>query len=97
MPEMRYRLRWPDGSEMDCYSPSTIIQDCFIAGGEYALPDFLRRIREATAIASKRVRARHGHACVRAADQLVEIEARAAAFATPAGAVVTVVGFTRAA
>lgn len=78
MPEMRYRLRWPDASESTCYSPSLVIKDYFEPGRRYPLPEFLRRVREATHIASERVRAKYGYACSAAAEQLQRIEAEAA-------------------
>ncbi|HEY9066962.1 MAG TPA: MSMEG_0570 family nitrogen starvation response protein [Burkholderiaceae bacterium] len=93
MPEMHYRLRWPDESETTCYSPSLVIRDYFEPGADYALAEFLRRIREATQTASERVRAKFGFACSRASDQLAAIEANAARFAGDAAARVHVVGF----
>lgn len=93
MPEMHYRLRWPDDTESTCYSPSLVIRDYFEPGADYALAEFLRRIREATHIASERVRAKFGHACSRAGDQLEAIEAHAARFADDPRACVRVVAF----
>jgi len=81
MPEMHYRLRWPDDRESVCYSPSLVIRDYFEDGADYALPDFLARVRDATHIASERVRAKFGYACSRAHDQLDAIERDAARFA----------------
>ena len=81
MPEMHYRLRWPDDSESTCYSPSLVIKDYFSPGESYALDEFLVRARAATQIASERVAAKYGFACSRAADQLGEIERIAATFA----------------
>ena len=81
MPAMHYRLRWPDASVSTCYSPSLVIKDFFEPGTAYALPDFLQRVREATQIASDRVAAKFGFACSRAADQLADIESKAARFA----------------
>jgi uncharacterized repeat protein (TIGR04042 family) len=81
MPEMHYRLRWPDDSESTCYSPSLVIKDHFSPGESYALDEFLTRARAATQIASDRVAAKYGFACSRAADQLGEIERIAANFA----------------
>ena len=80
MPEMHYRLRWPDESELVCYSPSLVIRDHFAPGGSYPLDDFLSRIRTATQIASDRVAAKYGFACSRAADQLQQIEQQAERF-----------------
>lgn len=80
MPEMHYRLRWPDESEMSCYSPSLVIKDHFAADTGYPLEDFLARIRAATQVASDRVAAKYGFACSRAADQLEQIEQQARRF-----------------
>ncbi|GAC1524901.1 MAG: MSMEG_0570 family nitrogen starvation response protein [Ramlibacter sp.] len=93
MPAMTYRLRWPDQSVSVCYSPSLVLRDFFDAGASYCLPEFLERMRTATRIASDRVAARYGYACSRAADQLAEIEARAATFSGRAGAAVEIVDF----
>lgn len=93
MPAMHYTLRWPDGSESTCYSPSLVIKDYFEPGARYPLADFLQRIREASGIASERVRAKFGFACSRAADELAGIERQAERFAGQAGASVQVVDF----
>ena len=93
MPVTRYRLKWPDGGEMRCHSPSSIVASHFEAGAAYLLPDFLRRLRVATAAASERVRAKYGFACTAAADQLAAIEAHAARFDAVPAAQVTVIDF----
>ena len=80
MPEMRFRIRWPDGTSETCYSPSLVIKDYFAVGTDYALADFLARSRTALAIASDRVKAKYGMACSRAVGQLARIEAAAGAF-----------------
>jgi uncharacterized repeat protein (TIGR04042 family) len=85
MPAMHYRIRWPDLTESECYSPSLVIHDYFTPGMEYALPDFLQRIREATSIASERVRVKFGMPCARALAQLQVIELAAARFADRTG------------
>ena len=93
MPAMHFHLRWPDGRESRCYSPSLVIKDYFEPGTAYPLPDFLQRTREALAIASERVRAKFGFACSLALDQLAQIETEAARFADAPQAQVEVVGF----
>jgi uncharacterized repeat protein (TIGR04042 family) len=93
MPEMRFRIRWPDGTPETCYSPSLVIKDYFSVGADYALPEFLARSRTALAIASERVKARYGTPCRRALAQLARIEATAGAFADVPGARVAVDGF----
>jgi len=96
MPAMTYRLQWPDASVSECYSPSLVIRDYFAAGNAYELADFLRRIREATAIASERVRAKYGFPCSRALAQLQVIELQAQAFMERDEARVVMLSFSEA-
>ncbi|MGJ7579023.1 MSMEG_0570 family nitrogen starvation response protein [Variovorax sp. RHLX14] len=93
MPVMHFRVRWPDQSELRCYSPSLVVQDFLTPGESYALDDFVGRSREALGIASERVRAKFGFACSQAMDQLAEIESHAARFADRPDARVAVVAF----
>jgi uncharacterized repeat protein (TIGR04042 family) len=93
MPAMHYRLRWPDASESDCYSPSLVIKDFFALGEALPVPEFLRRIREATEIASQRVEAKYGFRCTQAEGQLQVIEQRAAAFAGQPVALIHMLAF----
>lgn len=93
MPAMHYTLQWPDASQSVSYSPSLVIEDFLTPGTDYPLDDFLRRVREATAIANQRVQAKFGFVCSRAGDQLADTETRAAGFAGQADATVRVIGF----
>jgi uncharacterized repeat protein (TIGR04042 family) len=93
MPEMRFHIRWPDGTQEHCYSPSLVIKEHFAPGQSYPLADFLTRSRIALRIASDRVKARYGHACSLALGQLAEIEAGCARFADIEGARVRVERF----
>lgn len=93
MPEMHFRVRWPDESETRCYSPSLVIRDYFTPGDTYPLPDFLKRSREALNIASERVRAKYGSPCSLALGQLAEIERLAQPHTDKPDAAVTVVAF----
>lgn len=77
MPEMRFRVRWPDRSESLCYSPSQIVKEFFEAGQDYPLHEFVERSREALSIASERVRQKYGYSCSSAMDQLAKIEIQA--------------------
>ncbi|WP_326595802.1 MSMEG_0570 family nitrogen starvation response protein [Streptomyces sp. NBC_01803] len=86
MPEMYFRVRWPDGGIQRCYSPSTVVQDFFESGTGYPVDDFVDRSRRALTIAGERVRATYGFACTSAAEQLAQIEATAAAHAASPGA-----------
>ncbi len=80
MPEMHFTVRWPDGCEHTCYSPSLVVQDFLAPGQRYALPDFLQRTHQALSIASERVAAKYGFACSRAMDQWQSIATHAEAF-----------------
>src|SRR3984957_10517954 len=93
MPEMRFRIRWPDGSAESCYSPSVVIKDYLAVRTDYALIDFLARTRTALGIASERVRAKYGMPCSRALAQLARIETMASAFIGDPGARVAVDAF----
>ena len=77
MPEMHFRIRWPDGRQESCYSPSLVIKDFFAPGERYGLADFVAKSRDALTIASERVRARYGFPCSLALGQLGRIEAAA--------------------
>jgi len=91
MPEMHFSVRWPDGAEMRCYSPSLVVREYLEVGARYTIADFMERSRTMLNIGSERVRAKYGFACSAAMDQLATLEERAAGF-DGAGAV-TVVSF----
>jgi uncharacterized repeat protein (TIGR04042 family) len=90
---MHYRLLWPDLSESECYSPSLIIREYFHPEATYALAEFMRSIREATAIASGRVQVKYGFPCSRALAQLAEIERTAERFAGQTAARIVMLSF----
>lgn len=73
MPEMRFRVRWPDGTEARCYSPSLVMHDYLTVETSYPVDEFVRRSSEALQIASERVRAKFGFACTSAMQQEHEI------------------------
>jgi uncharacterized repeat protein (TIGR04042 family) len=78
MPEMHFTVRWPEGDDMRCYSPSLVVREHLEIGRAYPLAEFTARCRTLLELASERVRARYGFACSAALDQLAAIEARAA-------------------
>jgi uncharacterized repeat protein (TIGR04042 family) len=88
---MHFTLRWPDGVEERCYSPSLVVRDVLHAGASYRVADLVRRSRTIFLEASHRVAIKFGYACSAALDQLAAIEARAARF--PPDGIVTVVAF----
>jgi uncharacterized repeat protein (TIGR04042 family) len=91
MPELQFRLRWPDESETMNYSPSTIVKNFLTADTSYDLAEFVRLARLAMHAASARVQQTYGFPCSRAKATLAAIEQRAGAFAEQQGATVTVV------
>ena len=93
MPEMRFRIRWPDGSLESCYSPSLVVKDFLCVGANYSLPEFLARSRTALEIASERVKEKYGWSCSRAQAQLSRIETAAKRFAAMPDARVIVDAF----
>ena len=90
MPEMQFRIRWPDGSEELCYSPSLVIEEHLAPGRRYPIDTFLRHSRTALTIASERVQRRYGFPCSRALGQLAALEQRAARFADTGNAEIMV-------
>lgn len=77
MPEMHFKVRWPNGTTEDCYSPSWIIEEYLAVGDEYPVSDFVERVGLALNIASDRVRQKYGFACSSALDQLESIQSTA--------------------
>jgi uncharacterized repeat protein (TIGR04042 family) len=91
MPEMHFVVRWPDQSEVRCYSPSRVVRQYLEVGSSYSIEEFLRRSREMLALASERVRTKYGFGCTSAMEQLNDIEARASRYEGAAS--ITVVRF----
>jgi uncharacterized repeat protein (TIGR04042 family) len=81
MPELRFQIEWPDGSQELCYSPSLVIKDYFTPEQVYELEDFVARSRTALNIASDRVQAKYGMPCSLALGQLSKIEQKAMQYA----------------
>lgn len=94
MPETFWTIRWPDGQEDRCYSPSSVVAEIFTPGHSYPLPDFLDRARTAMTRASARVERKYGFACSSAMGQLARVEARAADFTDQDGAEVQCLSIT---
>ena len=88
MPAMHFLVRWPDGREDRCYSPSLVVREHLQVGGSYPLSEFLHRIDTALNIASERVRIKYGYACSHALDQLAAIKGTSAGYAPDSRVVV---------
>lgn len=74
MPTVDFTLRWADGTEQRCQSPSTAIEQHLAEGGVYPADELLRRARTGLTAASARVAQVYGFACTGAAAQLDAIE-----------------------
>lgn len=94
MPEIRFHVEWPDGSQESCYSPSLVVKEYFSPGEAYPLDDFVQRSRTALTIASDRVQAKYGFPCSLALGQLQKIEQKAATFAQLPQAAVRLIQFS---
>nr|WP_298795286.1 MSMEG_0570 family nitrogen starvation response protein [uncultured Acetobacter sp.] len=93
MPEMIFRVRWPDGTETDCYSPSLVIREHFTPGAAYAVQEFLKKTDTALSDASERVRERYGFPCSRALGQLQLIRQTCAIFKNQPDAQIRILSF----
>lgn len=82
MPEIHFKIQWPDGTEDTCYSPSLVVKDYFTPESDYSLEDFVTRSRTALQIASDRVKAKYGSPCGMALRQLAQIESAATRYTT---------------
>ncbi len=80
MSEVLFTIRLPDSTEMECYSPSSVVREFFAAGDEMTVAEFMEKSRQAYAEASERVRAKFGFSCSAAASQLADIEEKTRAF-----------------
>ena len=92
MPELRFGIRWPDGSTLECYSPSTVIRQFFNAGEELTVSELVEKSREAFGRAEDRVAERYGFRCTAAAAQRDDILAYAERFEPQARVRITSVG-----
>jgi uncharacterized repeat protein (TIGR04042 family) len=81
MPEVHFRVQWPDAQSAVYYSPSTAVHAHFKAGESYPVSEFLDRCRTALHLASERVRQKYGYYCSSAMDTLQQIEATAETYA----------------
>jgi uncharacterized repeat protein (TIGR04042 family) len=93
VPEIYFRVGWPDGSQQRCYSPSLVVEEFFQVGQAYPVGEFAGRAATALGIASDRVREKYGFPCSRAAAALAEIRDRAGKYDVEAEVIVE--GFER--
>lgn len=81
MPEINFKIQWPNGQKETCYSPSLVVKTYFEPGATYTIAEFVEKSRESLTIASDRVQAKFGFPCSRALSQLQSIETTAQAYA----------------
>ncbi len=93
MPEIRFQIELPDGSQEVCYSPSLVVKDYFTPGSDYPLDDFIARSRTALTIASDRVKAKYGRPCGLALGQLQVIESMATQYQSVTQPIVKLIRF----
>lgn len=80
MPEVFFKVQWPDAKTAEYYSPSTAIHAHFKTGDSFVLSEFLDRSRKALHQAAERVRMKYGYYCSSAMDTLSQIESTAESF-----------------
>lgn len=80
MPEINFKIQWPDGTQQDCYSPSLVVKQYFTPGVTYELEEFVEKSRTALNIASDRVKEAYGFSCSRALGQIQQIESKASEY-----------------
>lgn len=88
MPELHFLVRWPDGTRLEAYSPSSTVRDAFRVGHPYPVAEFVARSRAALEHASARVAQRYGFGCGHAAAQIRDLERIAQRFDQPSQTVV---------
>jgi len=93
MPELSFRVRWPDDSTTLCYSPSSTIREAFVPGHPYPVAEFVLRSSAALEHASRRVAEKYGFGCAHALAQIREIQNLAAPFAADPQARIIVESF----
>ena len=80
MPEVHFRIEWPDGEVTRCYSPSTIVREYFRPGVTLTIAELVETSTRALGAASDRVEAKYGFACTSASSELRDIQLRAGNF-----------------
>lgn len=80
MPERYLHIRWPNGEQEQCYSPSSVVEQYLDEGKTYELSQFVSISESALTAASERVREKFGYSCSSAAHQLLKIKEKAATF-----------------
>lgn len=79
MPEICFRVRWPDDETQRRCSPSTVVEEYVTAGSAHGLAGVVDRSRAALGITGERVGEKFGFCCTGASGRLVQLERTASA------------------
>ena len=93
MPEVNFKIQWPDGKQEICYSPSLVVKKYFEPGESYTVSEFVEKSRESLNIASDRVQTAFGYPCSRALGQIKKIENTAQQYQTSENDKVSFIAF----
>ncbi|KPQ35400.1 MAG: MSMEG_0570 family protein [Phormidesmis priestleyi Ana] len=93
MPEINFKIQWPNGQQDLCYSPSLVVKKYFEPGAHYTVTEFVSRSKEALTIASDRVQEKYGFPCSLALGQLRKIETTAQQYDATPDSTVTFLAF----
>ena len=80
MPALNFKIEWPNGEIMECYSPSTVVRQYFTADDTLTIEALISISTAALDRASERVEERFGFVCTAAAEQKGKIIRAAAGF-----------------
>ena len=80
MPEVIFKVKWPDGKVDACYSPSPVINNYLTEGELYSVQDFVELSSNALILASNKVLQKYGFRCTSAEDQLQRIIEKSKSF-----------------
>ena len=84
MPALNFKIEWPNGEIMECYSPSTIVRQYFQADDTLTIEELIAISTVALDRASERVEERFGFMCTAAAEQKDKIILAATVFESSA-------------
>ena len=93
MPEINFKIQWPDGTQQTCYSPSLVVKQYFSPGEKYRLTEFVEKSRTALNMASDRVKKAYGFSCSRALGQIQQIESAASKYENSSEFIVLFIDF----
>ncbi|MCP9267899.1 MSMEG_0570 family nitrogen starvation response protein [Xenorhabdus sp. XENO-1] len=94
MPSVNFTVKWPNGEQIQYYSPSTVIYEYLSIGQCYPSTQFLHQVEDGLYAASERVRTCYGFGCSSAMDNLAMIQHQAKLFELSPEDQITVIEMT---